>query len=277
MKKRNINIGIALWNLNAKNLAEKVDRIAGWGFNCVSFLGGYFEDEFAEEITSRIKKHGLKVTFHLSFFGKNREKALKELDPRIERILGLLYKGGITKNAKVICFDPAYFYHKKVVTIDYDTTIKALKKLGGKIPGIKIGVENWTLNSPVKEMQRIKEGVGDAKVGMLLDLGHLNIAFKKGLIEEKDYLSYFKALPFKIIEIHIHDNDGETDQHLPPGRGNTEYAEIFKALKASGNLAKDVILTFEIKPNMKDIKITDRNKMDEVLRSKIMIERLYLA
>ena len=275
MQKKKPNIGIALWNLNAKNLAEKSDRIAGWGFNCVSFLGGYFEDEFAADIASRIKKHGLKVTFHLSFFGKNKERALRELDGRIERITTLLKNGGIRRNAKCICFDPAYFYKNKTVSIDFETTIAALKKLDGKVPGIKIGVENWILNSPVQEMARIKAGVGRAKTGMLLDLGHLNIAFRQGLIKEADYLSYFKALPFKIIELHVHDNDGKTDLHLPPGRGNTEFAKIFKALKASGKLAKNVILTFEIKPRMKDIKIADKRKMNEVLRSKRLIERLY--
>jgi len=275
MQKKKLNIGIALWNLNAKNLAEKIDKIAGWGFNCVSFLGGYFEDEFAADIAARIKKHGLKVTFHLSFFGKNKERALRELDGRIERITTLLKTGKIKRNAKCICFDPAYFYKNKTVSIDYETTIAALKKLDGKVPGIKIGVENWILNSPAQEMRRIKTGIGGAKSGMLLDLGHLNIAFRQGLIKELDYLSYFKALPFKIIELHIHDNDGETDLHLPPGRGNTEFKKIFKALKESVRLSKNVILTFEIKPRLKDIKITDRKKMDEVLRSKKLIERLY--
>ena len=275
MKTKKLNIGIALWNLNAKNLAEKIDRIAGWGFNCVSFLGGYFEEEFAADIAARIKKHGLKVTFHLSFFGKNKKRALRELDGRIERITTLLKNGRIKRNAKCICFDPAYFYRNKAVSIDYDTTIAALRKLDGRTPGIKIGVENWTLNSPSAEMKRIKKGVGRAKTGMLLDLGHLNIAFRQGLIKEPDYLSYFKALPFKIIELHIHDNDGKTDLHLPPGAGNTEFAKIFKALKASGKLAKGVILTFEIKPRMKDIKISDKKKMRGVLSSKRLIERLF--
>jgi len=274
--KQDINIGIALWNLNAKNLAEKIARISDWGFNCVSFLGGYFEDEFVEGIAKIIRDRKLKVTFHLSFFGKNKERALKDLRKRIARIRKILKDGRIEKNAKYICFDPAYFYSRetKEVTIDYDTTIKALRWVDGKMKGMNFGVENWTLNSASEDMKRIKKGIGKAKTGMLLDLGHLNIAKRKGIIKEKSYLEYFKALPFKIIEIHVHDNDGETDLHYPPGAGNTEYREIFKALKASGKTNKDTIVTFEIIPKMKSMKISDRKKMAVVLKAKKMIERL---
>ena len=38
----------------------------------------------------------------------------------------------------------------------------------------------------------------------------------------------------KLFEVHLHDNNGKEDQHLPIGFGNLEWISIIRALKDIG-------------------------------------------
>ena len=44
-----------------------------------------------------------------------------------------------------------------------------------------------------------------------------------------------KMLPYT-VNCHLHDNDGMTDQHLKPGRGNVNWKSIVKQLKHAPRL-----------------------------------------
>jgi len=45
-----------------------------------------------------------------------------------------------------------------------------------------------------------------------------------------------------MAEIHIHDNHGLTDEHLPPGEGQIDFELLFKLLK---RFAPDALWTIE--------------------------------
>jgi len=49
---------------------------------------------------------------------------------------------------------------------------------------------------------------------VLLDVGHANIGQKKNLVE-----SFFKGFSGKIVHLHLSDNKGKDDDHLPIGVG----------------------------------------------------------
>lgn len=75
------------------------------------------------------------------------------------------------------------------------------------------------------ELLYIIDKVGSDKLGICLDTGHLNI---KKTDTQYDFIKkagkYLKAL-------HLHDNDGSSDQHIIPfSRGRIKFAEIVKAL-----------------------------------------------
>ncbi|MCD6579697.1 sugar phosphate isomerase/epimerase [bacterium] len=57
-----------------------------------------------------------------------------------------------------------------------------------------------------------------------IDTGHLN--FLSNVPMEKWY-SYFDE---NLREVHLHDNDGNFDQHLYPGGGNIDFGNFFKNL-----------------------------------------------
>src|SRR4030042_6312488 len=66
-------------------------------------------------------------------------------------------------------------------------------------------------------------------LGMHLDVPHAFI--ENGMKGIREYISTFSK---DIKHIHMHDNHGEWDEHLPIGMGKINFAEVVKMLKAIG-------------------------------------------
>ncbi len=73
----------------------------------------------------------------------------------------------------------------------------------------------------------------------LVDIGHAHI-------NGWDLPRLFKRLNGRIKGIHVHDNDGVSDQHLPVFRGNIQWEPIFQAIQ---NLSGDLVAVLEYMPN----------------------------
>jgi sugar phosphate isomerase/epimerase len=65
---------------------------------------------------------------------------------------------------------------------------------------------------------------------LTLDTGHANIDNQDG----RRTLNFIKQLGHRIGHVHISDNLGKRDDHLPIGEGNIDFPKIIKALKKSG-------------------------------------------
>jgi sugar phosphate isomerase/epimerase len=63
------------------------------------------------------------------------------------------------------------------------------------------------------------------KVGCKLtfDIGHANTL---GKIED-----FTEPLDRFIFNVHLHDNNGEKDEHLPIGKGSVDFSGVFKKMK----------------------------------------------
>ncbi len=65
-----------------------------------------------------------------------------------------------------------------------------------------------------------------AEAGLCVDLGHAHV--DGGVLAELD-----AALP-RLAHLHVHDNDGCSDQHLAPGAGTIPWSEVLDKLQAAG-------------------------------------------
>jgi sugar phosphate isomerase/epimerase len=83
---------------------------------------------------------------------------------------------------------------------------------------------------------RLMEAVDSDNFGAVLDTGHLNA--------QKEILPLsVEKLGGRIHYVHASDNDGQTNQHLAPGKGTVDWDGVFLALKKhdfSGYVAVDV-------------------------------------
>ncbi len=90
--------------------------------------------------------------------------------------------------------------------------------------GLTIHLENAHEISPELQLALIDE-IHDARLGICLDIGHAH-AFSATPV-----LEWITTLGERITYVHLHDNDGSGDQHLPLGQGNIPLPEVLAALE----------------------------------------------
>ena len=71
------------------------------------------------------------------------------------------------------------------------------------------------------ELQQV---ISDTDLSVCFDVGHANTT---GQIDEM-----IETFGDRIVNVHIHDNNGERDQHLTIGDGNIDYVDVFSKLSS---------------------------------------------
>lgn len=93
--------------------------------------------------------------------------------------------------------------------------------------GIKIAVENLypanMLDTPKKMNAALEQLDPDCFVA-LVDVGHANLQH----VAPESFIR--KILPGRLQGLHIHDNHGQKDEHLPPHLGNIRWDYVLEAL-----------------------------------------------
>jgi len=72
---------------------------------------------------------------------------------------------------------------------------------------------------------RLLEALPPGRVGFCFDTGHFN-AFAQAPLD-----AWMDALGHRLFEVHLHDNQGALDEHLPVGDGNFPFNRLFDLLK----------------------------------------------
>lgn len=116
--------------------------------------------------------------------------------------------------------------------------------------GVKLAIENIFEDEP-SNLKLLMEHMDSDNFGICFDTGHCNLFSKVGLED------WMEALNPHIIELHLHDNDKSSDQHLPVSEGTFDFDKFFKLLKN-----RDCIHTIEA------------HSPDKVMRSMENIARL---
>ena len=159
-----------------------------------------------------------------------------------------------------------------------NVAVKAYKDLGDKSPTLSIenlypglafsihpddekgppGMNELILESKSKFVEKAimpedKGGLGmsrsaaerqaDKMIGMTFDVGHLNIARKHGF-QEKHLVEEVAKIAKHVKHVHLTDNFGYADSHLPPGMGNVPIKEMLAELEKAGTL-KDALKVVE--------------------------------
>ena len=99
--------------------------------------------------------------------------------------------------------------------------------------GTRIAVENIFEDTP-DNLRLLMEKLGSKNFGICFDTGHMNIF---GRVPLGDWLD---DLGGHIIELHLHDNRGDLDSHLPVGDGDFDFDSLFARLAG-----REVIRTIE--------------------------------
>jgi sugar phosphate isomerase/epimerase len=107
--------------------------------------------------------------------------------------------------------------------------------------GVQVVLENIIEETP-ERLIRLVDTIDHPLLKICMDTGHLNVCAKISPPE------WIRRLGTRLRHVHMHDNNGASDQHLPVGRGTLNFDEIFKTLY---DVCPDVTVSLEIdaKPN----------------------------
>ena len=199
--------------------------------------------EVANAIAIRIKETGIKMnSFHfvgsvLDCYDDSQIKVREFMD-RSLRIFsvcnpkcfvlhpGTFTEGGFEFNKKAFKFAIDTWGEEKT----YSLLVENLRYFGIKAKeyNIKLAIENifqGRFYSKIDELIKLVNDINLENVGFCLDVGHANV-------DNVDIPNTIKDMGNKLFEIHLHDNDGLKDQHLPIGFGNLNWLSIIKSLHA---------------------------------------------
>jgi len=250
-----------------------ITNIAKAGFNNIEIWGTrqhlpYCDIQQIKDIIKIIQDNNLSVTsFHSPFYTKlknkkpadifsisspeqsDRELAINEMLYFMETIQ-LLFD--FKKKTPIVLH--CGFNKNENIEKQRDKLKISLIKLLKNIDRNKVilALENGTsgYDSPL-DVKTIIKDINDQNLKMCLDIGHANITTNliEIIPEVLDYTANF----------HIHDNNGEKDQHLLPKKGNINFKLFFSLINNRNNLLTLELMDYNKGENFKDLlKITNK-------------------
>lgn len=116
---------------------------------------------------------------------------------------------------------------------------------------VNIALENLRR---LEHLEYVLSDIQSPRLGFCYDSGHEN-CYAKGA----DLLAQYG---FRLMALHLHDNDGSSDQHLVPGEGAIDWTAVGRKLKEVGY--EGAIALEAIKPE------SDGRSAEEFLKSALM-------
>ncbi len=226
-----------------KKLASELDAIIEARINPEIYLDGDYlanaDTLVLDEIRKRLDEYNLRVTMHGPYMGtspgspdEQRRISTVEVYRTALRAAAHLRPVNIVLHAG---------YNEDRYNGDIDWWLHQSMKTWGEVVkeaediGVTIAAENIFEKNPFP-LRTLSETVGSPRFGICIDTGHLNI-FSEIPLEE-----WFVSIAEHVKEVHIHDNNGSSDEHLPIGEGNIDFTTLFKALKEN---SPEALLTIE--------------------------------
>ncbi len=228
-------LGFSVWLLTGA-LPERMSFLADQGFEVASLLQSVMEADPGErrEAAAVIRERGLGLTYHGNVHGNLKDG---RLDPDFVQRM----------------FDDVFWWHENAAPVHsccsdqitrrtetgerlylWDDILRLMEleaeAFSGR--GIGFGMENLFLppgvpGSSLEPLERLHERFGAIPgAGMLFDTGHANIRPPCPIDEQ------LARLRFPLHEVHISDNFGECDDHLPPGMGRVDFSALRRGLEA---------------------------------------------
>lgn len=127
----------------------------------------------------------------------------------------------------------------------------------GRERGIVMCLENiqpGQMGSDMAMLRRIVDRFDDPYLALNYDCGHANLT--------SDPMTVLRQGGERIASVHLHDNDGQGDEHLPPGYGDIDMDAICRGLAEFGYRGE---FTLELMESVESV----RQRFDERYRARL--------
>jgi len=210
-------------------------------------------------VAGRLHAEGCRITLHGPFW----DLSPGSIDPLIRQVSRFRLQQffdlfPIFQPLQVVChtgYDPCHHRGHHGLWLERSLAVwEPLVERAERV-GIFLLLENVWEHDP--ELHReIFDRVRSPYFGFCLDVGHQHSFSKTSLSE------WLEALSDYIREIHLHDNDGTRDAHLPIGRGTIDFGLLFSFLQDKGIAP---VLTLE--PHQRELLAESLTALERVMKT----------
>lgn len=211
----------------------------------------YFDNDIVEEVglhevkeTARmLSDAGIISTVHAPFMDLSPGGADRMVRKTTkEKLMKSVEIGNLLNARGVVChggYNKWFFDSRQQLWLEasIDTWKDVLKEAGDALP---VMVENIFEENPSPLLELFDYFKG-RNFYLCFDSGHFNLFSQ---VSVDDWLLPFEK---RIKEMHLHDNHGQWDEHLPIGMGTFPFPDLKAILQRLGN---DIIFTAEIHSEM---------------------------
>ncbi|OQX83078.1 MAG: hypothetical protein B6D63_06755 [Candidatus Latescibacteria bacterium 4484_7] len=95
--------------------------------------------------------------------------------------------------------------------------------------GVTVALENTWEERP-ELFAFLVEQLPEGSIAVCIDTGHLNV------FSHISVWKWWQAVGDRVVAMHLHDNDGTSDDHLAPGRGTFDFAALGEILSKRDTL-----------------------------------------
>lgn len=185
-------------------------------------------DDF-RRIADALLAAGLTITFHAPFM----DLRPGAIDPKIrqitvERLQQVFDLVPCFHPKSVVChasFDERYYVSLDQVWLENSiATWEPFLSLAEKLD-TRIAFENVYETEP-RHLKMLLDAFPSPHACLCFDVGHFNV-FSRTPLEE-----WLEALGSRVGQLHLHDNHGAADEHLPVGEGNFPFGDLFQCIRA---------------------------------------------
>jgi sugar phosphate isomerase/epimerase len=220
-------------NLPLPLLLKNLSGVLAMGLQPEIYFGSASLDNLPRqeirEAAQQLGQQNIFVTFHAPFM----DLSPGAVDDRIRAITAFRFHQVLdlvpTFHPRAIVFHPGYDRWRFDGDVELWMTQSLLtwKPLVERAEslGVKLALENVFEENP-SILQRLLQAISSPCLGYCLDAGHGHIFSEVAICE------WIEALGHYLVEVHLHDNHRQADEHLPLGLGQIDFDGIFACLKA---------------------------------------------
>lgn len=215
-------------------IQEHRDLIRKRALNLEIYFSGEVLDRLTRDDLISLQKeldYGPSLSFHAPFMDLSPGAVdSKVRAATIERFFHILDVAEVM-HPRAIVFHSGYEKWKYAFNVDLWLeksllTWQPLKERAEDM-GVRIAIENIFEDEPAN-LGLLMGQLSSEYFGICFDTGHCN------LFSRVDLGEWMEALNPYILELHLHDNNRTSDQHLPVGEGTFDFERFFRMLQNRG-------------------------------------------
>ena len=238
---------------------QMVDEIRWIGKNGFDFADLYFEADKAEAhqidpkaVRAALDEYGLDAVGHTAWYlpiGSPSRPLRENAVEILKRYVALCAKIGCYK--LTVHSHWAFGLFTADEAIEYQTqSLQALSAFAMEF-GVTIIYE--AVDTPRDSVNNIRKILElNPKIDFHADIGHLNL-------HGKDPAACISAFKDRLSHVHLHDNNGRADLHLPMGAGTIRWDHVIRTLKS----CYDGTITLEVFSQDKEYALLTMKKLIE--------------